>query len=188
MARSGVFSLVVSLADQLTLSRIVAVPAVIVLFAWEFPDHAYWATAVFAVAMLTDQVDGWLARRSGTSSDFGRILDPIADKILVMAALIVLVPTLPAWMVAGIVAREFLVSGFRLAALERGVVVSARDLSKLKTWSQGIAVCIGGLALGGAFTDDVAWWVLLAAMVVTLVSGLDYARVAPGLLRGRQPA
>jgi CDP-diacylglycerol--glycerol-3-phosphate 3-phosphatidyltransferase len=175
-------------ADQLTVARAVSVPIVILLFAWDFPNHAYWATGVFSVAMLTDQVDGWLARRSGKSTDLGKILDPVADKILVMAALIVLVPVAPGWMVAVIVAREFLVSGLRLAALERGVVVSARDLSKVKTWLQGIAVFLAGLAAAGAFSDDVAWWATLVAMVMTLVSGLEYAWQAPSLLRGRQPA
>ena len=175
-------------ADQLTVGRAISVPVVIVLYAWDFPNHFYWGTAVFALAMLTDQVDGWLARRAGTSTDLGRILDPVADKILVMAALVVLVPVFPAWMVAVIVAREFLVSGLRLAALERGVVVSARDLSKVKTWLQSIAVFLGGLAAGGAFSDDVAWWALLAATVITLVSGIEYAWQAPSLLRGRQAA
>ena len=177
-----------TVADQLTLGRALSVPVVIVLFAWDFPNHAYYATAVFAVAMLTDQIDGWLARRSGTSTNLGTILDPVADKILVMAAMIVLVPVFPAWMVAVIVAREFLVSGLRLAALERGVVVSARDLSKLKTWVQGVAVVLGGLVAAGLFGDDVAWWALLAALVITLLSGLEYAWQAPALLRSRQPA
>jgi phosphatidylglycerophosphate synthase len=94
----------------------------------------------------------------------------------------------PGWMVAAIVAREFLVSGLRLAALERGVVLSARDLGKLKTWTQSVAAIVGGLAAAGAWQDDVAWWALLAAVVVTWVSGLDYARVAPGLLRSRAAA
>jgi CDP-diacylglycerol---glycerol-3-phosphate 3-phosphatidyltransferase len=179
----------VGFADQLTLGRAVAVPAVVLLFVWDFPNHAYWATALFAVAMVTDYVDGWWARRTDQTSNFGRLLDPIADKILVLATLIVLVDdVLPAWMVAAIVAREFLVSGLRLAALERGIVVSARDLGKLKTAAQSVAVVLGGLAAGGAFSDDIAWWGLLVALVLTWVSGLDYARVAPGLLRGRQPA
>ena len=175
-------------ADQLTVGRALSVPAVVLLFSWEFEGHAYWATALFCVAMLTDQVDGWLARRAGKTTDLGRILDPVADKILVMASLIVLVPVVPGWMVAVIVAREFLVSGLRLAALERGIVVSARDIAKVKTWAQAVAVALGGLALAGVWDDDVAWWGLLVALVLTLVSGLDYARVAPGLLRGRQPA
>jgi CDP-diacylglycerol---glycerol-3-phosphate 3-phosphatidyltransferase len=162
---------------------------VIVLFAWDFPNHDYWATAVFAVAMATDWVDGWWARRNNRTSDLGRILDPVADKLLVMSALIMLVGgVLPAWMVAAVIAREFLVTGLRLAALERGVVIGARDLGKLKTWAQAVAAGLGGLAAGGAFDDVIAWWAMLIALVLTWVSGLDYARSAPRLLRGQQPA
>ncbi|HXJ66307.1 MAG TPA: CDP-alcohol phosphatidyltransferase family protein, partial [Actinomycetota bacterium] len=91
----------------------------------------------------------------------------------------------PAWMVAAIVARELLVSGFRLAAVERGVVLQARDLGKLKTWFQAIAVALGGFAAAGAWSTSVAWWGLLVAVVMTWISGLDYARDAPALLRGR---
>jgi CDP-diacylglycerol--glycerol-3-phosphate 3-phosphatidyltransferase len=179
----------VGFADQLTVGRAIAVPVVVLLYAWDFPNHYYWATAVFGLAMLTDYMDGWWARRTHQTSDFGRLLDPIADKILVLAALIMLVgPVLPAWMVAAIVAREFLVSGLRLAALERGIVVGARDLAKLKTWSQAIAAGLGGLAAGGAIDDDIAWWALLVALILTWASGLDYARAAPSLLRRRQPA
>src|SRR5262245_14063852 len=101
--------------------------------------------------MATDQVDGWLARRRQQTSDFGTLLDPIADKVLVMAALVMLVGegVAPAWMVAAIVARELLVSGLRLAAIGQNVVIAARDLGKLKTWSQAVAVVIGGIAAGG---------------------------------------
>ncbi len=176
-------------ADQLTVARAAAVPAVIVLFAWDFPDHDYWATALFAVAMATDWVDGWWARRTGRTSDLGRLLDPVADKLLVMAALIMLVDrVLPAWMVAAVIAREFLVTGLRLAALERGVVIGARDLGKLKTWAQAVAAALTGLAAGGAFADEIAWWAMLVAVVLTWLSGLDYARSAPRVLRGQQPA
>ena len=117
-----------TLPDQLTLARAFAVPVVIVLFAWDFEDHLYWATGVFVIAMATDQVDGWLARRRNQTSAFGSLLDPIADKVLVLAALVMLVAegVAPAWMVAAIVAREVAVSGLRLAAIERGVVMGAR--------------------------------------------------------------
>jgi CDP-diacylglycerol--glycerol-3-phosphate 3-phosphatidyltransferase len=171
--------------DQLTLARALAVPVVVVLFAWSFPNHDYWATAVFVVAMSTDQIDGWLARRWNQTSAFGSLLDPIADKVLVMAALVMLIAegAAPAWMVAAIIAREFLVSGLRLAAIERGIVIAARDLGKLKTWAQAIAVAVGGLAAAGAWSTDVAWWALLVAVVLTWISGLDYARVAPRVLR-----
>jgi CDP-diacylglycerol---glycerol-3-phosphate 3-phosphatidyltransferase len=179
----------VSFPDQLTVARTAAVPLVVVLFAWDFPNHDYYATAVFAVAMATDWLDGWWARRREVSSDLGRLLDPVADKILVLGALIMLVGRVfPAWMVAAIVVREILVSGLRLAALERGVVMSARELGKLKTWSQAVAAALGGLAAGGAIADDIASAALLVALVLTWVSGLDYARTAPRILRGRQPA
>jgi len=177
-------------ADQLTVARMAAAPIIVALYAIDFAGHDYWATALFAVAMATDWVDGWLARRSGSSSAMGSLLDPVADKILVLAVLIVLVDqgVFAGWMVAAIVAREFLVSGLRLAALERGVVLGARDLGKLKTWTQSVAAILGGFAAGGSLDDWVAWWALVVALVVTWVSGLDYARLAPRLLRSRAPA
>jgi CDP-diacylglycerol--glycerol-3-phosphate 3-phosphatidyltransferase len=90
----------------------------------------------------------------------------------------------PGWMVALIVVREILVSGLRLAAVERGVVLGARDLGRAKTWAQALAAAIAGLAAAGLWSDDVAWWAVLVALVATWVSGLDYARVAPRVLRG----
>jgi CDP-diacylglycerol--glycerol-3-phosphate 3-phosphatidyltransferase len=178
------------LADQLTIARAASVALVVVLFEWDFDNHLYWATAVFVAAMATDQVDGWLARRHGQTSALGSMLDPVADKVLVLAMLIMVVGTgaFPAWMVALIVARELLVSGLRLAAIERGVVIPARDLGKLKTWAQALAAAIGGFAAAGAWNEQIAWWALLISLVLTWLSGLDYARIAPGLLRGRAVA
>jgi len=176
-----------SLGDQLTLARAAVVPLVVALYVWDFPNHNWWATGVFIAAMTTDWFDGRVARRHGRSSALGSLLDPVADKLLVLTVLIVLIDqdVFPGWMVAAIVAREFLVSGLRLAALERGVVMRARDLGKLKTWSQATAAAIGGFAAAGAWSTSVAWWALLVALVLTWLSGLDYARVAPRLLRGR---
>ncbi len=177
-----------SLPDQLTVARVATVPVVVLLYAWDFPNHAYWATAVFVVAMATDQIDGWLARRRGTTSPLGSLLDPVADKVLILAALVMLIEegVAPAWMVALIIVREILVSGLRLAAIERRVVLGARDLGRLKTWAQAVAATIAGFAAAGAWSDDVAWWALLVALVATWVSGLDYARVAPRVLRGER--
>jgi CDP-diacylglycerol--glycerol-3-phosphate 3-phosphatidyltransferase len=179
-----------SLADQLTLARILAVPVVIVLFVADFDGHYWWATGAFIAAMTTDFFDGRVARRYGYSSPLGSLLDPAADKILVLAVLVMLVDqgVAPGWMVALIVVREFLVTALRLAALERGVVLHARDLGKLKTWSQAVAAGVGGFAAAGAWGDDIAWWALLVAVVLTWISGLDYARVAPRLWRGGAPA
>ena len=177
-------------ADQLTVARAASVPLVVLLFAWDFGGHNYWATGVFVAAMSTDWFDGRIARRTGRTSPLGSLLDPVADKLLVMATLIVLIgqDVFPAWMVAAIVARELLIGGLRQAALERGVVISARDLGKLKTWAQAIAAAVGGLAAAGAFADEAAWWCLLVALALTWISGLDYARAAPALLRRRVPA
>lgn len=175
------------LADQLTLARAASVPLVVALYVWGFSGHDYWATGLFVAAMTTDWFDGRVARSRGHTSPLGSLLDPVADKILVLAVLIVLIDQkiFPGWMVAAIVAREFLVSGLRLAAIERGVVLHARDLGKLKTWSQAVAAALGGFAAAGAWSQSIAWWALLIAVGLTWVSGLDYARVAPGLLRGR---
>ena len=175
-----------SFADQLTVARARLGADRRALFAVTFTHHDYWATGVFIVAMATDWFDGRIARRSGRTSSLGSLLDPVADKLLVLATLIVLIDqgVFPAWMVAAIVARELLVSGLRQAAIERGVVIAARDLGKLKTWSQAIAAAVGGLAAAGAWSDRVAWWALLVALVLTWVSGLDYARAAPGCSAG----
>jgi CDP-diacylglycerol--glycerol-3-phosphate 3-phosphatidyltransferase len=176
-----------SLADQLTVARALSVPVVVVLFAWSFDGHAYWATAVFCVAMTTDWFDGRIARRHGRTSPLGSLLDPIADKVLVLGMLVMLVGerVVPAWMVAAIVVREVLITGLRQAAIERGIVIAARDLGKLKTWSQAIAAGLGGFAAADAWSSDVAWWSLLVAVVLTWASGLDYARSAPQLFRAR---
>jgi CDP-diacylglycerol--glycerol-3-phosphate 3-phosphatidyltransferase len=142
---------------------------------------------VFCIAMTTDWLDGRIARRHGRTSALGSLLDPIADKVLVLGMLVMLVGegVAPAWMVAAIVVREVLISGLRQAAIERGVVIAARDLGKLKTWSQAVAAGLAGFAAAGAWSDDVAWWALLVAVVLTWASGLDYARSAPQLFRTR---
>ncbi len=178
------------LADQLTVARAAVVPFVVALYAWDFPGNDYWATGVFVAAMATDWLDGRIARRAGRTSPLGSLLDPVADKLLVMSVIVVLIDqgVFPAWMVVAIVAREFLINALRLAALERRVVLAARDLGKLKTWSQALAAALGGFAAAGAWSDDIAWWSLLVAVVLTWISGLDYARVAPRLWRSSAPA
>jgi CDP-diacylglycerol--glycerol-3-phosphate 3-phosphatidyltransferase len=177
----------VSFADQLTMARAASVPVVIALFAIPFTGHDWWGTGVFCAAMATDWFDGRIARRAGRTSPLGSLLDPVADKLLVLTTLIVLLDqhVFPAWMVSAIVARELLVTGLRQAALERGIVIAARDLGKLKTWAQAVAAAVGGLAAAGLWGTDVSWWALLVALVLTWVSGLDYARTAPRLFRER---
>ena len=117
-------------ADQLTLVCVAAVPLVVALYVSHFEGHDWWATGLFIAAMTTDWFDGRVARSRGRSSPLGSLLDPVADKLLVLTLLIVLIGrgVFAGWMGAAIVAREFLVSGLRLATLERGVVMHARDL------------------------------------------------------------
>src|SRR6266540_3884456 len=138
-AISRVFSPAVTFADQLTVARAAAVPLVVVLYVWSFSGHDYWATSIFAFAMATDWFDGRLARRSGRTSALGSLLDPVADKLLVLTVLVVLVGrgVFAGWMVAAIVARELLISGLRLSTLERGVVLQARDLGTTPGWRRG---------------------------------------------------
>ena len=176
-----------TLPDQLTVARAASVPVVVLLYAWDFPNNEYWATAIFCVAMATDWLDGRIARRRGVTSQLGSLLDPIADKVLVLAVLVMLIEDgiWPAWMVAAIVARRALISeAYGLQQSGGGVVIAARDLGKLKTWAQATAAALGGFAAAGAWDDSIAWWALLVALVLTWVSGLDYARTAPRLLRG----
>src|SRR5438552_475842 len=175
------------LADQLTVARALSVPFVVALFAWDFDGHDYWATALFCVAMTTDWFDGRIARRRGRTSPLGSLLDPVADKVLVLAALVMLIGerVVPAWMVAAIVVRELLITGLRQAAIERGVVLHARDLGKLKTRAQAVAAGLGGFAAAGACSDRSAWRALLVAVLLTWISGSDSAPAAPRLFRGR---
>ena len=135
--------------------------------------------------MTTDFFDGRLARRHGRSSPLGSLLDPIADKVLVLGTMVMLVGVVPAWMIAAILVREVLITGLRQAAIERGIVIAARDLGKLKTWAQAIATGLAGFAAAGAWGTGVAWWAMLVAVVLTWASGLDYARSAPQLFRPR---
>jgi len=121
------------LADQLTIARAGAVPIVAALYISSFHWHDYWATGLFCLAMSTDWFDGRIARSRGRTSELGSLLDPVADKLLVLTVLIVLIGrgVFPAWMVAAIVARELLVSGLRVAALgatrSRGGPCSSRS-------------------------------------------------------------
>jgi CDP-diacylglycerol--glycerol-3-phosphate 3-phosphatidyltransferase/cardiolipin synthase len=179
-----------TLPNVLTYGRIVAIPLMAACFLLIKTDSGRWAAlAVFTLACFTDWLDGYLARVLSHQSTLGRMLDPIADKLLVGTALLLLVNDgtidfITIWAAIIILCREILVSGLRLAAIERGVVLGARELGRWKTWAQALAATIAGLAAAGAWSDDVAFWALLAALVVTWVSGLDYARVAPRVLRG----
>jgi CDP-diacylglycerol---glycerol-3-phosphate 3-phosphatidyltransferase len=163
-----------NLPNALTLVRILLVPVLIVALTVETPGGSAVAAAVFALAALTDGLDGYIARSRQSVTTFGKVMDPVADKLMVAAALISLVSLdrLAPWVAMVIIAREFAVSGLRIAAGQRGVVISASALGKLKTIVQVVAV----LALIAAPDHQDAWvQALVYAMVgITVISGADY--------------
>ena len=159
--------------NVLTLLRIVAVPVLVVALLDETPDGDVIAAIVFALAAFTDGLDGYIARRNKQVTTFGKLMDPLADKLLVIAALISLVSLdrLAAWVAMVIIARELAVTGLRRIAAERGVVIAASWMGKLKTALQ-IAAIIALIAY-----DPAPAWVnvlLYIAVAVTLISGADY--------------
>ncbi len=162
-----------NLPNALTLLRILAVPVVVVALLAEVPDGDLLAGIVFAAAAFTDGLDGYIARRRGDVTDFGKLMDPLADKLLVVAALVSLVALdrLEAWVAMVIIARELAVTGLRAVAVEQGVVIAASWLGKLKTALQ-IAAIIALIAVDPA---TVAVDLLVyAAVAVTVLSGVDY--------------
>ena len=168
-----------NLANQLTLVRLVAVVPVMVALYLEFPGNRAVATAVYCGAILTDYLDGILARRSGKVTAFGKLMDSVADKALICTMFFALVAegSMPAWMAAIMVVREFAVTGLRMVALESGEVISANSYGKAKMVSQSVAVFI--LLLGFA---TVGYWAMLLATVLTLLSGWSYLKDTPRIL------
>jgi CDP-diacylglycerol---glycerol-3-phosphate 3-phosphatidyltransferase len=162
-----------NLPNVLTVLRIMLVPALVVALLGNTPDGDVIAAVVFALASLTDFVDGYLARARAEITTFGKLMDPLADKLLIVAALISLVSLhrLAAWVAMVIITRELAVTVLRLGATQAGVVMGASMLGKLKTCLQ-IAAILAVIAV----PDNPLWVSLLLylAVVVTVVSGLDY--------------
>jgi CDP-diacylglycerol---glycerol-3-phosphate 3-phosphatidyltransferase len=162
-----------NLPNTLTLLRILLVPVVVVALLDETPNGDAIAAGVFALAALTDGLDGYIARSRAQITTFGKLMDPIADKLLVTAALVALVSLgrLEAWIAMVIIAREFAVTGLRGVAAERGVVIQASWMGKAKTILQ-VAAIIALIA-----TDPAPLGVDLlvyAAVAMTVISGVDY--------------
>src|ERR687891_1784264 len=145
----------INVPNVLTVLRILAVPVIVVALLDETPNGDALAAAVFALAALTDGLDGYIARSRDSVTTFGKVMDPVADKLLIAAALISLVSLerLAAWVAMVIIAREFAVSGLRIAAGQQGVVIPASGLGKVKTIVQVAAV----LALIAAPDHHAAW-------------------------------
>jgi len=165
-----------NLPNKLTLLRVAAIPAVVILLYIDSAACGIAAAALFILACVTDWLDGYLARSQGIVTDFGKFLDPVADKLLVLCTMITLsgLGRLPAWVCVVVLFRELMVDGLRLVAVQKGLVIAAGKLGKIKTTLQMvlvIAVLLNVRTLSGAWIE----WALIAAVVaMTLWSGVDY--------------
>src|SRR5918999_2433486 len=169
-----------TVANLLTLVRLAAVVPVMTALYIQFPGNRTVATALYVGALLTDYLDGILARRSGKVTAFGKLMDSVADKAVIVSLFFALVAegSMPAWMAAIMTVREFAVTGLRMVALEAGEVIAANNWGKAKMVSQSFAVLI--LLLFGYTL--VGYWAMLVAMILTLLSGWSYLKDTPKIL------
>lgn len=189
---------VMNLPNKLTIARMIMIPVFILFFYLNFAGHYFVALAVFAIASFTDLLDGKIARRYNLVTNLGKFLDPIADKVLVSSALIVIL-TVPSYftaflggwaMIVGgccvvvIFARELIVSGFRMVAADAGIVIAADKIGKFKTVAQDISIImlllfggfyeIFGGAVGVQVVNYIGLIMLAAAAILTVISGIYY--------------
>ena len=167
-----------NLPNKLTILRIILIiPFVLFMILGQGEGWMKWAAlAIFVIASLTDTLDGYIARKYHLITDFGKFMDPLADKILVMSAMILLVEfgRLPAWIVIIILAREFAVSGFRLIASDNGLVIAASWWGKVKTVTQMIMVILMIADLPAPYPHIITDIVMYAALALTVISMIDY--------------
>lgn len=159
-----------NLPNRITIARILLIPVYLLLMCIGLGFPNWPAAVVFAVAAASDFADGWIARKRGLVTDFGKFMDPIADKLLVLMPMILLMPTggtLEMWAVMVMVAREIVVSGFRLVAAGKGVVISADWSGKIKTVAQMFAVLLLTLGIGAG------WYLAYAAALISAYSGIE---------------
>ena len=159
-------------ANKITIFRVILVPVLLVLMYWDFPGHMYWSLAVFILASVSDFADGYIARHYNQVSDFGKFMDPLADKLLVISAMLMFVSwgTMPAWALLIVVAREFAVTGLRLVAVDNGRVIAAAWSGKIKTASTMVCICLILLGIP-QWLNYVCQGVIL---VTTVYSGIEY--------------
>ncbi len=166
-----------NLPNKITVFRVVMIPFFLVfMLAGGIPYGKYIAAAIFIVAALSDLLDGYLARKNNLVTNFGKFMDPIADKLLVSSALICFVELklLPAWIVIIIIAREFIISAFRLIASDNGVVIAASWWAKVKTTVQMIMSIMLIINLDDPIINVLEQVVIYLAVVLTLVSLVEY--------------
>ncbi len=181
-----------NLANKLTVSRMVLVPVFMVLAYLSFPGHMYAALGVFILASLTDFLDGYIARSRNLITDFGKFMDSLADKVLVLAALIWMVEAgkMPGWCLFIVMAREFAVTGLRLIAANTGRVIAAGWSGKVKTASTMVCICLVMLLSEMSFLPAAALRGFEVACVVvilatTVYSGVEYFMKNKDVFKGQ---
>lgn len=166
-----------NLPNKLTVLRVIMVPFFVFFMLTDTGGAAnkWIALVLFCVASLTDMLDGHIARSRNLVTNFGKFMDPLADKLLVCSAMICMIPdgTLAAWFVIVIIAREFIISGFRLVASDAGIVIAASYWGKFKTVSQMFMIIVLIADLGGVF-DVIGTVLIWLSLVLTVVSLVDY--------------
>ena len=166
-----------NLANKLTMLRILMIPVFIAVLVYSKDRdivYRYIALGIFVMASATDALDGYVARKYNMITDFGKLMDPLADKILVSSALIILIElgNISSWIVSIVIAREFIISGIRLIATEKNIIIAASPLGKLKTVSQMLSVILMLLSIEAiSFITDISIWLMCILSVVSL---LDY--------------
>ena len=176
-----------NIANKLTIARIVLIPVYIVFLLVEITKYHFWiATAVFIIAAITDYLDGKLARKHQLVSDFGKFADPVADKLLVLSAMICFVELglMPAWICIIITAREVAINGFRLVCAGKGSVIAASYLGKFKTVTQMAFIILSSLNFSYYFMDTnpgfcniieiIRIIIMYLALIMTVISMVDY--------------
>ena len=161
-----------NLPNKLTLSRIILIPVFMAVLYWGFSGSEYVALAIFIIASLTDLLDGKLARKYNLVTDFGKFADPLADKMLVTAAMLwfVAVGQMPAWALLIVICREFAVSGLRMIAADKGKVIAAGWSGKVKTAATMVCVVLMFLPIPDLLNEICVWVIVLT----TLYSGVEY--------------
>lgn len=165
-----------NLPNKLTIFRVILIPFFVLFLLADITAYDKWiALAIFIIASLTDFLDGHIARKYHLVTNFGKFMDPLADKLLVCSALICLIELdrIPSWIVIVIIAREFIISGFRLVASDNGVVIAASYWGKFKTTFQIIMICLMIADLAPlALVTQIVMWIALALTVISLVDYL----------------
>ncbi|MDF2803031.1 MAG: CDP-diacylglycerol--glycerol-3-phosphate 3-phosphatidyltransferase [Anaerocolumna sp.] len=166
-----------NLPNKITIARVFMIPVFLVIYLVPgIPSANYIAAAIFIIACLTDALDGYLARKYHLVTNFGKFADPLADKLLVSAALICFVELklVPAWIIIIIISREFIISGFRLVASDNGVVIAASNLAKLKTTAQMIMSILLIVHLDNQVFHVLEQIFIYASLILTIASLVEY--------------